>query len=402
MARNQRRVGDVRKLSVLVIHNQYQQAGGEDVVVGAEMEMLRRAGHRVVPFIRSNTAIAEYNLVHKAALFANATWSWSAHAQVCELIAKERPDLAHCHNLMPLLSPSVYDACKSAGVPVVQTLHNYRLLCPAATMYAGESICDDCSHSLCRGVARACYRKSRVQTAAVAMMIGAHRLRGTWNRSVDAYVAVSQFARGRFVAGGLPAGKVHVKPNFLPNSPVPHESSGDYALFVGRLSPEKGVMEMLRAWQHLAHIPLRVVGGGPLQSEVSRLVRESGSPHIKLLGQLSVEETRTHMQRARFLVFPSRWHEPFGMALLEAAACGIPAIASRIGGIPELVKDDQTGLLFDPSNFAELSEKSNWAWTHPAQMSAMGLAARQRYEQRYTAEQNYERLMSIYEAALTN
>ena len=180
------------------------------------------------------------------------------------------------------------------------------------------------------------------------MMLGIHRLLGTWTRKVDAYVALSQFARDCFVAGGLPAEKVHVKPNFLPESPVSRARPGDYALFVGRLSPEKGVLEMLQAWHHLSHIPLVVVGDGPLYDPASRLVRQSGSTHIKLLGQLNADDTQAQMKSARFLVFPSRWYEPFGMTLLEAAACGVPAVASRIGGVPELVVEGETGLLFDP------------------------------------------------------
>ena len=392
----------MRKLSVLVIHNQYQQQGGEDVVVRAEMEMLRHAGHRVVPFVRNNAVIATYNPLQKASLVVSTTWNWNAYTQIRKLIAKERPDVVHCHNLVPLVSPAAYDACKSAGVPVVQTLHNYRLLCPAATLYADGQTCDGCSRSLCRGVARGCYRDSRLQTGTVAMMLGIHRLLGTWTRKVDAYVALSQFARDCYVAGGLPAGKVHVKPNFLPESPVSRARPGDYALFVGRLSPEKGVIEMLQAWHHLSHIPLVVVGDGPLHDPASRLVRQSGSTHIKLLGQLNADDTQVQMKSARFLVFPSRWYEPFGMTLLEAAACGVPAVASRIGGVPELVVEGETGLLFDPNNPGQFSEKVNWAWTHLAEMAAMGLAAQQRYQQKYTAEKSYELLMNIYEAALAN
>ena len=392
----------MRKLSVLVIHNQYQQPGGEDVVVRAEMEMLRQAGHRVVPFLRNNAAIANYNPLQKASLLVSTTWNWNAYAEIRGLIAKERPDVVHCHNLVPLVSPAAYDACKSAGVPVVQTLHNYRLLCPAATLYADGKICDDCSRSLRGGVARGCYRGSRLQTGAIAMMLGTHRLLGTWTRKVDAYVALSQFARNCYVAGGLPAGKVHVKPNFLPENPVSRARPGDYALFVGRLSPEKGVLEMLQAWHQLSHVPLVVVGDGPLRDQASRLVGESGSRQIKLLGQLNADDTQAQMKGARFLVFPSRWYEPFGMTLLEAAACGVPAVASRIGGVPELVVEDETGLLFDPNNLEQLVEKVNWAWAHRPEMVAMGSAAYQRYQQKYTPEKSYELLMNIYEAALSN
>ncbi len=392
----------MRKLTVLVIHNQYQQPGGEDVVVRAEMEMLSRAGHRVLPFIRHNAAIAEYNPLQKASLLASTIWNQSVFRQIRELIANERPDVAHCHNLVPLVSPAAYSACKSAGVPVVQTLHNYRLLCPAGTLYGGGQICEECRRSLAYGVVRGCYRNSRVQTATLATMLGVHRLFGTWSHSIGAYVALSQFSRDYFVAAGLPAEKIHLKPNFLTAEPSPRKGLGDYALFVGRLAPEKGVLEMLAAWKRLSHIPLVVVGDGPLRDQVSQLVRESGGTHVKLLGQLSADDTRAQMKNARFLVFPSRWNEPFGMALLEAAACGAPSIAARIGGVPELVVEGQTGLLFDPQNLEELAVKAEWAWTHPAEMAAMGSAARRLFQEKYSAERNYELLMNIYQSALSN
>ena len=300
------------------------------------------------------------------------------------------------------MSPAAYYACKSAGVPVVQTLHNYRLGCPTGTLYADGQICDDCARGLTYGVARGCYRQSRLQTATVAMMLGTHRLLGTWERSVDAYVALNRFARDYFVAGGLPEGKVHVKPNFLLDDPVPRGGAGDYALFVGRLAPEKGVLEMLEAWQRLPHVPLVVVGDGPLRDDAARRVEESGSAHVTLLGRLCADDTLVRMKRARFLVFPSRWYEPFPMTLLEAAACGLPAVAAGIGGVPELVLEGQSGLLFDPQNLAGLAEKADWAWTHPAEMAAMGLAARSLYQEKYTADKNYELLLSIYQAALSN
>ena len=384
-----------------MIHNQYQQPAGEDAVVQAEINMLRRAGHRVVSFIRNNAAIAGYNRLQKTWLGASTTWNRKAHAAIRELIAKERPDIAHCHNLVPLVSPAAYDACKSAGVPVVQTLHNYRLLCPSGTLYCDGVICEECTHSLRRGVARGCYRGSRLQTATVAMMLGAHRLLGTWTRSVDAYVALSKFTRDYFVAAGLPSQKMHVKPNFLAEDPASCRRAGDYALFVGRLAPEKGVLEMLDAWQKLPHIPLVVVGDGPLRDVVSRKVHKSGGA-IRLPGQLSASEVRVQMKGARFLVFPSRWYEPFGMTLLEAAACGLPAVAARTGGVPELVVEGQTGLLFATHNSEDLTAKADWAWKHPTDMAAMGIAARQLYQQKYTVERNYEQLMNIYQAALSN
>jgi len=390
----------MQKLGILVIHNRYQQPGGEDAVVHAEVEMLRRAGHRVIQYVRNNAEIACYAPLRKAALFLSTTWDRRSYAEVRALIRRERPDIAHCHNLLPLVSPAAYYACRSAGVPVVQTLHNYRLACPAGTLFAEGRRCLQCGGCVSHAVGRGCYRNSRLQTAAVSLMVGAHRMGGTWRRQVDAYLVPSHFCHDYFVAAGLlPANRIHVKPNFIAQDPGKRGSPGDYALFVGRLSAEKGVLEMIRAWSALRDFPLLVAGKGPLLHQARRLAEEGGST-VKFLGQLDREQILLHIKGARFLVFPSRWHEPFGLGLLEAAACGVPAIACRVGAIPELVIGQQTGLLFDPENFEELVEHVRWAWRHPAEMENMGLAARQLYRQKFTAETNYQSLMEIYGSLL--
>ncbi len=390
----------MRKLSVLVIHNQYQQPGGEDVAVQAEIDLLRGAGHRVLQFTQNNAVLANYTPLQKAALLFTTTWNRTAYLKIRGLIDNERPDIVHCHNLLPQVSPAAYYAGKSAGVPVVQTLHNYRLFCPAGTLFHDGRICQDRIRNLSYSVKQGCYRNSRSQSATVAMMLAFHRYRETWTRSVDAYIALTQFSRDFFVTLGLPHKKIHVKPNFVQN-PTPRTARGSYALFVGRLSPEKGVLEMLRTWLHLPHIPLVVVGDGPLYEDASLLVRHSGSTHIRLMGRMSQEDTQAQMRAARFLIFPSRWYEPFGMALIEAAAVGVPAIAARIAGIPELVLENETGLLFDLQK-DDLAAKVNWAWIHPTEMEVMGIAARQHYQQNFTAEKNYESLINVYRSVLSN
>jgi glycosyltransferase involved in cell wall biosynthesis len=391
----------MQNLSVLVIHNQYQQAGGEDSAVQAELSLLRQHGHPVLHYTRHNLDIAAYGAARKSSLLLSTSWNARSYAEIRELIRKHKPDVAHCHNLLPLVSPAAYYACKSAGIPVVQTLHNYRLVCPAGTLFRNGQRCNGCAEGTLPGAFSSCYRNSRIQTAAVSLMLGAHRLAGTWKRSVDAYLTPSQFCRDTFIRSGLPAEKVHCRPNFLARDPAPRSSTREYALFVGRLSPEKGVLEMLQAWRVLPHVPLLVAGGGPLYTQACRQVASANLP-VKLLGQIGREPTLTLMRGSSFLVFPSRWYEPFGMALLESAACGVPAIASRIGAIPEIVTDQQTGLLFDPDNFGEMTEHVRWAWRHPTEMEYMGDAARRRYLSTFTAEKNYETLMKIYNTALTN
>jgi glycosyltransferase involved in cell wall biosynthesis len=399
------------KYSVLKVHNLYQQPGGEDESVRSECALLTRAGHTVIQYTRDNDEIATYNFIEKASLGPRTVWAWDSCDQIRALLRDEKPDVAHFDNTFPLISPAVYYACREAGVPVVQTLRNYRLLCPGATFQRKGRVCEDClGRSPWRGVLHGCYRDSRAATGAVALMLNVHRWLGTWNKTVDCYIALTEFSRAKFIEAGMPAKKIVVKPNFVYSpsmtdySPSPitsHESPDGPALFVGRLSLEKGVRTLLAAWQRLGNrIPLRVVGDGPLSTELEGYARQQELSGVFFDGRLSPEQTTAAMKRSRFLVLPSEWYETFGRVAVEAFACGVPVIASRLGAMEEIVADGRTGLHFTPSNAADLAAKVEWACTHPAEMSAMGRAARAEYEAKYTPERNYATLMGIYEQTL--
>lgn len=384
----------MRKPGVLVVHNRYQQAGGEDSVVRAEVALLREHGHRVTEFVRDNEAITSFSRARKASLALTATWNHEVYTGLRELIRTERPAVAHCHNLVPLISPAAYYACRDEGVPVVQTLHNFRLRCPAGTMFRDGQPCEDCAGGLLHGVARGCYRGSRAQTAAAAMMLLTHRAAGTFERVVDAYSAPSAFCAGQVAGREIPGEKITVRPNFLLNDPGARTSAADFVLFVGRVCKEKGVRQLLQAWRRLPHIPLVIAGDGALRQEAQR----TAPANVSFTGALPGEKTMRTMKAARFLVFPSMGYETFGMAVLEAAACGVATIGSRLGAIPELVQEDQTGLLFDSRDPEELAAKVGWAWSHPARMNEMGLAARRQYERKYSAHAGYESLMKLYDS----
>jgi glycosyltransferase involved in cell wall biosynthesis len=422
-------------LSVLKIHNLYQQPGGEYLSLQAEKQMVIAAGHRVVEHLRYNDEIKEYGWREKATLALRTVWAWDSYREIRALLRRERPDVAHFHNTFPLISPAAYYACREAGVPVVQTLHNYRLLCPAAIFQRDGRVCEDClGHVPWRGVLHACYRDSRAATAAVALMLSVHRWLGTWSKMVDCYIALTEFARAKFIEGGLPAEKIVVKPNFVYPDPmkgdqesevrsqesevrsqesvvriqqsaiVNHQSPmGVYALFVGRLSLEKGVRTLLAVWRRLGNrIPLRVVGDGPLRVELEAEAVRHGLSSVCFHGWLAPERTIEVIKVARFLVFPSESYEGMSHAIIEAFACGVPVIASRLGGMLEIVEDGRTGLHFTPGDADDLAAKVDWAWTHPNEMQEMGRAARAEYEAKYTADRNYQMLMKIYEQAITN
>jgi glycosyltransferase involved in cell wall biosynthesis len=261
-------------------------------------------------------------------------------------------------------------------------------------------VCTECAdHHLLRSVRHGCYRGSRPATAAVAAMIGVHRALATWRDKVDVYIALSEFARRTFVAAGLPAENVAVKPNFVAPDPGPRTGTGDYALFVGRLSPEKGLPTMLEAWRRLGtRVPLEIIGDGPEREALQ--MAAAGLAEVRFRGRLPREETLAAMKGARCLVFPSQWYEGLPMTIIEAFACGVPVIASRLGTMAEVVADGRTGLHFTPGDAADLADRIDRAWSDPQAMEAMGAAARAEFESRYTLARNHEMLMSIYARAI--
>jgi glycosyltransferase involved in cell wall biosynthesis len=394
--------GKQQVVKVLLVHNTYQQPGGEDVVFEQEHQMLKSAGHEVIIYRRSNWDADTYRGIRKLSLAKGTVWASDTRRDFVQLLRDQKPEVVHVHNTFMMISPSIYSACHEAKVPVVQTLHNYRLLCPAATLFRDGKVCEECvGGSLWHGIQHGCYHKSRPATAVVALMLASHRLRGTWDREIACFVALTEFSRGKFIEGGLPAEKIFVKPNFIHPDPDSRRGDGDSVVFVGRLSPEKRVSTVLAAWKRLRlPIPIKVIGGGPDQHQLEAQAALDGLTTVHFLGQTPREQTLAAINDARFLVFSSEWYENFPVTIGEAFACRTPVIASRMGAMKEIVSDGRTGLLFSPGDPEDLAQKVEWAWTHPDEMRAMGAEARREYELKYTAEKNYPILMEIYKRAI--
>lgn len=388
-------------LSVLCVHNRYIQPGGEDQVFESEAQLLAQNGVRVEKVEEQTTYPS--GLVRKIEAAMDCVWSRSWHQKFKTLLRDMRPDVVHIHNFFSVISPSVYYACKEEGVPVVQTLHNYRLACPAASFYRDGKICEEC---LDRGpfhaVKYGCYRESKLATAALATMLEVHRRKNTWTEMVDCYVALTEFAREKMIQGGLPADKIRVKPNFVLPDPGPRTSDGDYALFVGRLVDLKGVGTLIKAWSKLpASIPLVIAGDGPYRPEMEKLISDFKLANVDYRGRLSRNETLATMKGARFLMFPSEWYEGFPVTIAESFACGVPVLCSRLGGMQEIVDDGRTGLHFTSGDAADMAEKVQWAWSNPEETSNMGLEARAEFEAKYSAERNFGMLTEIYERVIS-
>ena len=388
-------------MKILAVHNYYQQPGGEDEVFEAETKLLREQGHEVVHYIDSNSRIDNMNYVSTA---INTLWSSDTKGKIAEMIDATKPDIAHFHNTFLLTSPSAYYACKEAQVPVVQSLHNPRLLCPSANLYRNGSVCEDCVGKTfpMPGVVHGCYRNSRSQTAVVAAMLTLHRWLKTWQDKVDKYIVFTEFYKNKFIEGGLPSKKIALKPHFISPDPECRKTGpGEYALFIGRLDKEKGIKTLMEAWRNLSDVPLKIRGGGDLQGYVEDFKEKNSLGNIEIVGRLSSKELFDLIKNARFLVWPSEgYYETFGLVAIEAYACGVPVIASRIGTLAENVKDGYSGLHFTPGDDKDFSSKVRWAWDNPEKMIEMGKNARNEYELKYTPEKNYRMLLEIYERTI--
>lgn len=380
------------KERILVAHNAYQLRGGEDSVVEAEVALLENKGHLVKRYVRHNDEIPGASSI---GLMTETFWSRQTQRELEDIFDKFRPDAIHVHNTFPLISPSLYWAAHRRRIPVIQTLHNFRLLCPQAMFLRQGKVCEDCLGVMpWRGAIRGCYRNSVGHTSVLAFMLATHRLMGTYSGKVTRYIALNNFCREKFVAGGLPASKISVKPNFV-DFPRKEDGERSGGLFVGRLMPEKGLETLVEALKQLPQKRLTIVGDGP---EAFRL---KGQPGIIQAGQLQRNEVMKKMRLARWLVMPSIWYETFGMVLIEAYASSLPVIASRLGAMADLVEEGVTGLLFNPGDPVDLAAKMLWAEQHPEAMRKMGENARKKYEEFYTPDANYQQLMAIYRQAIS-
>lgn len=378
------------KPRILIAHTRYQQRGGEDQVVEAEAQLLSQHDHDIALFTEDNHTIAE---MPRLRLAMNTIWSRATSSKAEVLFRKFRPDILHVHNTFPLMSPSIYWAAARHSIPVVQTLHNYRLVCPQAMLLRNGKVCEDCLTRLpLPAIRHKCYRDSATQTAVISSMISIHRSIGTFKNKVSAYIALTNFSKSKFIESGLPSERIFVKPNFV-DIPQLARATGSRGLYVGRLSEEKGLNNLREALDILSNTDIDAIGSGPLETELK------SSVHLHLHGWKSSDDVHTAMRKASFLVIPSIWYEGLPVTVIEAFACGLPVIASNIGSLGELIEDGLTGLLFKPGSSRHLAEKISWANTHLQELTEMGKLARLNYEKHFSPDSNYRRLAEIYQHA---
>ena len=386
-------------LKVLLVHNRYQLPGGEDIAFNSEGDILRQRGLEVITYTDDNRVLTN-RLPLKSAI--ETIWSSRTYRILRKLIRGTCPDVVHFHNTFLRISPSAYYACKAEKVPVIQTLHNYRLLCPSANFFRNNQICELCLGKKVPlpGIRYACYRNSRSQTAVITTMLAVHNWIKTYLETVHTYITPTNFSRQKFIEGGFPESKIIVKPHFLFPDPGIKTRLGEYALFVGRLSPEKGISCLLESWEKIINIPLHIIGDGPMASDVAK--HAENYPNIKWLGALSRDQVLDHMKNAKILVFPSICYEVFGFVIIEAFSVGVPVIASNVGSMMSMVENNRNGLHFKIGDATDLARCVDWAFGHPDEITQMGLIARQDYVNKYNGDANSKMLIQIYENTIVN
>jgi glycosyltransferase involved in cell wall biosynthesis len=388
-------------MKILVTHNHYQQYGGEDVVSLSEVQLLQKNGEEVLFYERNNQEIKNLDILSKLKALAVMPFSQSSYREIRSKIKLFRPDIVHSYNTFFMITPALFQACFDEKVPVVQSLYNYRLVCANALLLRNGKFCDNClTQPRWKSIVYRCYRKSSVLTAFVNRLINYHWRHNTWTKLVDRYIVATDFSKQIFIKAGIEPSKIVIKPHFLPESPFMNPVSGNYALYVGRISIEKGVEMMVKAWSKVKNFTLKVMGEGPLLQQLKDYVARENIANVELLGFQSPQEYEQLLRQAKVVIVPSINNDNFPRVIVEAYGYGIPVIGSSLSGIQEYIKDKKTGLVFQVGDQDDLVRKINWVIENAQECANMRTSARKEYEDHYTADKNYEMIKQIYRQAI--
>jgi len=380
-------------MKILFVHNFYQHAGGEDQVLKAEMDLMKSHGHHVESYTVHNDQIQ--SKWDKIKIAWRLPYSPSSYVRFTELLKQMKPDVVHCHNFFPRLTPSIFDACKDLKIATVLTLHNYRLICPSATlMRHGKPWELSIEKSPYWTVPYKVYRNSLLGTAALARMIQSNRKKGTWTTKLDRIITLTHFAKNKFISAGFSPNNLVVKPNFIQDPIDSSIQRKNYAVFIGRLSSEKGVEFLLNFWPENG-IELKIIGSGPLFDSLPK-----NRKNVSIMGPKPNDHVINEIQGAQFMVMASQWYEGFPMVLVEALACGTPALVTKLGGMAEIIDHEQNGLHFELGNKSDFIDCVNRLSSEPEWCKTLGENGRKKYESLYTPEKNYQQLNQIYLEAI--
>jgi glycosyltransferase involved in cell wall biosynthesis len=385
-------------MKVLLVHSAYQQFGGEDSVVRAETELLQSHGDEVVPYTRHNDETKNFNTVQKALFFPQSIYSWKTSSEIDDVVRRVKPDVAFVHNIYPLISPSAYYTLHDMGVPTVQVLHNFRPFCPNGLFYTQGRVCEACKGgNYLNAVRKRCFKDSYTLSGLYAMTLGLNRLAGMVDK-ISAFICLTEFFRIKMREVGVPESKLFVRPNFVraPALPADEKTGNGYALFMGRLSPEKGCWTLIHAFEKLPTVQLKIVGTGPMEQELRTYIRDKNLQNIELLGFKSGDEKWGILRNSFCLILPSEWYENFPVTALEGFMASKPVIASRMGGLPYIVEEGKSGLLFESGDATQLAERVQYLADHPEEAERMGASGRRLTETKYGPEEGYSNLKNIF------
>lgn len=389
-------------MKILLSHCFYRSSApsGEDSVYRNEKKLLEDSGFDVITYEKYNDDLDNNSFRKKVSAGVDFVWSKKSYAEISVLLKQHKPDVVHFHNIFPQLSTSVYLACQDQHIPVVQTLHNFRYLCPAGLLQRNGKPCEKCiDKTLLSSLIHRCYRDSIIATLPMTAMIGFNRLAGHFEQGVDRYIALTEFGKSRFIAGGLPAEKISVKPNFIADIGDTHFSLGDYVVYVGRLSQEKGIITLIEACKKNRHIPIKILGDGDLRNKLESTCIEYDLP-VEFLGYQNKDTVLSYIKNSRFLVLPSECYEGFPVTIAEAYACGKPVLGSQIGALNEIIQEGVTGRKFHFGDADSLAEIMARLWSDEKAIKEMSANARSAFNQHYNAENNLQQITRIYEEVI--
>lgn len=394
-----------KKWRILLVHNYYQVPGGEDTVVANEKKLLEQHGHTVYLYSRNNNELHSMSIWGKLCVPFSTIFSLRTYREVKRFILEKNVDILHVHNTLSLISPSVYYAAIACRIPVIQTVHNFRLLCPAATFYRDGKICEDClSKGLSCAVRHACYRKSRIQTMGCVATLIIHRLIGTYKRLH--YICLTEFNRQKLLQINkgekqiINPNRIYIKPNFTFQNDCEEirEDNSEYYLYVGRIEKLKGVPMLVSAFERMGNKSLKLAGSGELYHKYQQKKEEYKREGIEFLGQQSQEEVKRLMRNAKALIFPTQWYEGFPVIIAESFSQGTPVICSDLGNAGDLISEGITGAKFcynDELSLMEAIDRFEKSNCHE-----LGQNARKQFEQMYDSSINYKLLIEIYQTML--
>jgi glycosyltransferase involved in cell wall biosynthesis len=388
-------------MKILWLHNAARagHTGGEDTVARMEEALLRSRGEEIIKYDRRNDEYNDYSLWEKASLFWNTSWSKRSYDDISKLIHEHRPEVAHVHNYFPLLSPAAFWACHDNDVPVVLTLHNYRMQCCNGIFHRNGKHCHECiEHGAWRGVRYGCVNDSKAQTAAAALMIQTHHRKQTWHKAVTRYIGLTEYGIRPFLEMGISRDKIDIKPHFIDPDPGIGTDRG-YAMYVGRLIENKGIRQLIDVWPKIDDLPLKVIGEGPIGDDLREQAKATNA-NVEFLGLQPTAEVLNQLHGARMLLVPSLHHEGFPRVVTEGLACGVPIVCSDVEPLPGIVQHGETGMVFEARNLSDLHAKIEQINDNSEQRAKMRIAARADYESHYNAASNYDRLIEIYRHAM--